>query len=220
MKMKKLTIDRPFELKSLKSDGTFTGYASVYGELDSHHDVVIKGAFDSSLESRYRAKGRNIPMLWQHDTRNPIGVYPVSDIKEDDVGFLVSGFCNLEVQQGREAHALMKQGALSGLSIGYNTVQESWSADGNIRILKEVDLWEISPVTFPSGDSARVTSVKALEQVQTIRELEDYLREAGHSKSEAGIIIARASALKAQGEPDADEDAKSVKRMLETVRSM
>ena len=218
--MKTLTIDCPFEMKSLKSDGTFTGYASVYGELDSHHDIVIKGAFTNSIEKRYRQKKRkNIPMLWQHDTRQPIGVYPIEDLKEDDTGFLVAGVCNLDVQQGREAHALMKQDALSGLSIGYSTIDEDYSHDGNVRILKEVDLWEISPVTFPSGDSARIVGVKALEGIQTIRDLETYLRDAGHSKNEAGMIIARAKALHEQGEPVTD-DALRMKRMLDSIRAL
>lgn len=217
--MKTLTIDRPFEIKSLKADGTFTGYASVYGELDSHHDIVIKGAFNNSLEKRYRAKSRkNIPMLRHHDPREVIGVYPVADVKEDDYGLLVAGECNMDVQYGREAYSLMKQDAISGLSIGYNTVDEDWSHDGAVRILKEVDLWEISPLVFPSGDSARVIGVKAVEGILTIRDLETYLRDAGHSKNEAGAIIARAKALTEQGEP-VDEDALRVKRMVEALRS-
>ena len=157
-------IDRPFEIKSVASDGIIEGYASVYGEIDSYRDVVVKGAFDASLNYRYRDKGRKgIPMLDQHDSRTPIGLWLIDDVKEDDKGLLVRGQINMRVQKGVENHALAEQGALSGLSIGYTTKLDEWDESGSIRILKEIDLWEISMVTFPAGDSARVTSVKSVE---------------------------------------------------------
>lgn len=213
-------IERPFEIKAIKSDGVIEGYASVYGEIDSYRDVVIKGAFDNSLEKRYRAKGRKgVPMLDQHDSRTPIGLWDLDSIKEDDIGLLVRGQINMKVQKGVENHALAEQGALSGLSIGYNTVDDAWDDSGMVRILKEVDLWEISMVTFPAGDSARIHSVKSIDDLPTIREVERYLRDAGHSKSESTRLIARICELKSRGEP-ADEDALAVKRIQAVIDAL
>jgi len=217
MSMHRKYIERPFELKSVKSDGSFTGYASVYGEIDSYRDVVVAGAFNKSLDRRYRAKGRAIPMLWQHNTTTPIGIYPIDDIKEDDVGFFVKGECNMDVQQGKECHALMKQGALSGLSIGYNTELDEWDDAGKTRILKEVDLWEISPVTFPAGDSARVVSVKSISGLETLSDCEQILRDAGFSKSETAAFVSRIKALATRSD-SADADSLAIKNVLQILK--
>jgi HK97 family phage prohead protease len=222
MTIHKKTIDRAFEFKAVKDDGTFEGYASVYGEIDSHRDVVIKGAFNKSLDTRYRAKGRKfIPLLDQHDTRLPIGVLPIDDIKEDDFGLFVRGHYNMDVQRARESHALAKQGALTGLSIGYSTLDDAWSEDGMTRILKEVDLWEISPVTFPSGDSARIITVKSLAGLDTLSDCEQVLRDAGWSKSETTTFVSRVKALAMRSDSADDEDAieVAVKNALKTLRS-
>src|SRR5690606_7913357 len=161
-------IDRPFQVKEVGKDGKFAGYGSVFGELDSYRDIVMPGAFAKSLAEDFDAKDRLVPMLWQHDYFNPIGVYDV--IREDSKGLYVEGACNMEVQQGRECHALMKQGALTGLSIGYTTVVSEWDEKALTRKLIEVNLWEVSPVTFPAGDSARA-QVKSLAEVGTMPEL-------------------------------------------------
>jgi HK97 family phage prohead protease len=218
MSMHRKYIERPFEVKSVKADGTFEGYASVYGEIDSYRDVVVAGAFNKSLDNRYRAKGRNIPMLWQHNMHMPIGIYPISNIKEDDVGFYVRGECNMEVQQGQECHALMKQGALSGLSIGYTTELDEWDEAGKTRILKEVDLWEISPVTFPAGDSARVVSVKSISGLTTLSDCEQILRDAGFTKSETAAFVSRIKALATRSD-SADADSLAVKNVLQILRT-
>lgn len=200
-------IERPFELKKVNSDGTIEGYASVYGEIDSYRDVVIKGAFDNSLERRYRAKGRKaVPMLDQHNSTLPIGIWPIEAIKEDDKGLLVRGEINMKVQRAADVHALADQGALSGLSIGYMTMDDEWDDAGKVRILKEVDLWEISMVTFPAGDSARVTSVKSIMEMTSLSDCEKKLRDAGFSRVESAAFIAQIAALKNQGEPE-DESA-------------
>jgi HK97 family phage prohead protease len=219
MSIHRKRIDRPFEFKSVKADGTFEGYASVYGEIDSHRDVVIKGAFNKSLDTRYRAKGRKfVPLLDQHDTRLPIGVLPVEDIKEDDFGLFVRGEFNMKVQRAVEAHALAEQGALTGLSIGYSTVEDAWNDDGSVRILKEVDLWEISPVTFPSGDSARILTVKSLAGLDTLSDCEQVLRDAGFSKSETLAFVSRIKAL-AMRSDSADAEAIALKNALSILRS-
>lgn len=212
-------IERPFEIKSINADGTFTGYASVFDEVDSYWDKVVKGAFANSLEKRYRAKGRKgVPMLDQHSSNTPIGLFPIDGIAEDDHGLLVVGNINMDVQVGRENHSLAKQGALSGLSIGYTTLEEEWDDSGRIRILKEVDLWEISMVTFPAGDSARITSVKSIEGLDTLSDCEKLLRDAGFSKSETAAFVSRIKALVGRSD-SVDPDALAVKNALSILRT-
>lgn len=219
MSIHRKRIERPFEIKSIEKDGSFVGYASVFDEVDSYWDKVIKGAFNNSLEKRYRAKGRKgVPMLDQHDTRTPIGLFPIDSIKEDDNGLLVEGQINMDVQRGRENHSLADQGALSGLSIGYTTLDEDWDASGRVRILKEVDLWEISMVTFPAGDSARITSVKSIEGLDTLSDCETLLRDAGFSKAETTAFVARIKAMVGRSD-SVDPDALAVKNALAILRS-
>lgn len=187
-------IERPFEVKEVGDDGTFTGYGSVFGELDSYRDIVMPGAFTQSLKEDFADKNRKVPMLWQHNSWAPIGVY--IDIHEDAKGLFVKGQCNMDVQQGKECHALMKQGALSGLSIGYTTVTSEWDEANLIRKLHRVNLWEVSPVTFPAGDKARIDTVKSLEGLASPSELESYLREAyDMSRKEAAMVISRIKAF-------------------------
>lgn len=139
------------ELNDTSETGEFTGYASVYGNKDLVGDVVEKGAFARTLDH----KGSQIPILWQHKQDNPIGVGRLS---EDGRGLLISGQLNLQVRQAKEAYALLKQGALKGLSIGYDVQKEQWVKD--TRHLKEVRLWEVSLVTFPANPETTVTNVK------------------------------------------------------------
>ena len=216
--MKTKYLERPFKVKSVESDGTFTGHASVFGELDSYRDIVMPGAFKKSLKEDFIAKQRKVPMLWQHNSWAPIGVYPT--IREDDIGLYVEGQCNMKVQQGLECHALMEQGALSGLSIGYTTVTSEWDEKELTRKLIEVNLWEVSPVTFPAGDSARVSSVKSIEGLVTLSEVEDYLRDAcGLSRKEAVILVSRIKATGSQSESADDAEANSIKKAIDIIRS-
>lgn len=219
MSIHRKRIERPFEVKSVKADGTFTGYASVFGEIDSYRDVVVAGAFDKSLESRYRAKGRKgVPMLDQHDTRTPVGLFPIDMIVDDGKGLLVEGHINMRVQKGVENHALAEQGALSGLSIGYTTELDEWDEAGQVRILREVDLWEISMVTFPAGDSARITNVKSISGLETLSDCEQLLRDAGFSKSETAAFVSRIKALATRSD-SADADSLAVKNVLQILRT-
>lgn len=215
--MKTKYIERPFELKSIANDGTFKGYGSVFGEVDSYRDIVLPGAFNKSIAADFGAKGRKVPMLWQHRAAQPIGIY--TEIKEDAHGLYVEGEINMEVQQGKEAHSLMKQGALSGLSIGYETITEEWDKDNRVRKLHEVKLWEISPVTFPAGDTARISSVKSFDELVTLSDCEKFLRDAADlSQKEAATLIARIKAA-TQGDP-ADPHAESIKRALAILQSI
>jgi HK97 family phage prohead protease len=212
-------LDRPFEVKSVSPDGKFVGYGSVFGELDSYRDIVMPGAFKDSLKEDFADKGRKVPMLWQHNMYAPIGVY--TEIYEDAKGLYVEGQCNMKVQQGMECHALMEQGALTGLSIGYTTVTSEWDEKALTRKLIRVNLWEVSPVTFPAGDSARA-QVKFLTEVGTLSELEDYLREAyGVSKKEATALASKLKAVTAaQSDSVTEADAASIKRTKAIIKSL
>lgn len=144
------------ELRSFnEDDGTFQGIASVFGELDSYDDTVAEGAFKKTLKER---GSQGIKMLWQHRATEPIGIW--TDVQEDKKGLLVEGKLALGTQRGKEAHELLKMGALDGLSIGFMTKKYEMDEDTGIRMLQEIDLWEISLVTFPALSSARITDVK------------------------------------------------------------
>lgn len=131
-------------------DGHFTGYASLFGVPDLGRDVVAAGAFSASLAKRGPT---GVRMLWQHDPAEPIGRWLA--IREDSRGLRVEGSLNLAVQRAREIDALMREGALDGLSIGFRTVRSSPERAG-LRRLQAVDLWEISLVTFPLQPGARI----------------------------------------------------------------
>ncbi len=128
------------------------GYASFFGEVDNGNDVVVKGAYAKSLAEIAR-KGRSVKMLWQHDPSQPIGVW--DEVREDDKGLFVKGRILTDVARGREAAALIEAGAMDGLSIGYRTVKATKNDKGQ-RLLSELELWEVSLVTFPMLPSARV----------------------------------------------------------------
>lgn len=173
------------------ADGTFEGYGSVFGVVDSYKEVVAPGAFTESL-AELDAKQRRVPVLWQHRSDQPIGVY--SEITEDDTGLLVKGQLLIEaVAQAAEAHALMKAGAVTGLSIGYWVRESSYDEKTGVRTLSKLDLVEVSLVTFPANDDARVEAVKfklAHGELPTIREFEKLLRDAGFSKAQAAVVAA------------------------------
>ena len=167
-----------FEIKKeLDADGVFEGYASTFGNIDNGMDIVARGAFQKSLGNR------KVRMLWQHDMTQPIGVW--DSIEETERGLYVKGRISKEVQKGREAMALMRMGALDSMSIGFVTNQASQEGNGSVRRLDEVDLYEISLVTFPMNEKATVTDVKSLT---TEREFERFLRDAGYSRKEATAI--------------------------------
>jgi HK97 family phage prohead protease len=144
------------ELADVEADGSFEGYASLFGKVDLGRDMVEPGAFAASLSKRGAG---GIRMLFQHDPAEPIGSW--TEIAEDTRGLRVKGRLSLQVARGREVHALMRQGALDGLSIGFRTVRARTDAKTGVRRIAEVDLWEISIVTFPMLPEARVAAVKA-----------------------------------------------------------
>lgn len=157
-----------------KGSGRFSGYASIFGNKDLGNDVVEKGAFAKSLRNK---STKSVKMLYQHKTDEPIGVY--KKLEEDDKGLYVEGQLAMGTQRGKEVYELMKMGAIDGLSIGYKVDAKGYDYDerGKRRKLKEVDLMEISAVTFPMNPKARVRKVKGVEN--TIRDWEEILREVG-----------------------------------------
>lgn len=163
--------------------GEFEGYGSVFGVVDSYRDVVDKGAFVESLEKHGLPK-----LLLQHSSWMVGGKY--LEVFEDDKGLFVKGQLNLEVQAAREAYSLMKQDAISGLSIGYSVLEEDMDRETGVTHLKKVRLYEVSIVTFPANESATISAVKAAPA--SVRDFEDFLREAGkYSREEAKLIASK-----------------------------
>ncbi len=192
-------LNIPFELKSLATRrigegleiGVFDGLASTFGTPDRAGDVIEPGAFRDSL-----ARAGRIKMLWQHDPRAPIGIW--EHIEETAAGLAVKGRLVLEVQQAREALALLRAGAVDALSIGFSVPRAgaSFDRESSLRRLNRIDLWEVSIVTFPANPDARVARVKGWggagsgNRLPSERDFERYLtRDAGFSRSQARTIV-------------------------------
>lgn len=204
------------EIKALDEKGTFEGYGSVFNHTDSHRDRVLPGAFVQSLADAKR-KGSRIKMFWQHRSDEPLGKW--TDMAEDAKGLWVEGKLNMDVQRAREAYALLKEGDIDGLSIGY--WPEEWEEDKDrpgVMLLKKVRLVEVSIVSMGSNDRALVSDVKneieragdwaAMRQKLvageplTIRELERGVREAFNLSGSEAERAARACFKIALGEPE------------------
>jgi HK97 family phage prohead protease len=135
------------------TDGEIAGYASVFGVRDQSGDIVERGAYAGSI-ARLGTAGSRVKMLWQHNPAQPIGVWDT--VVEDAHGLFVKGRLLREVQAAREALVLLEAGAIDGLSIGYRTIRAEKASGG--RLLQEVELWEVSIVTFPMLPEARVAA--------------------------------------------------------------
>jgi len=214
--MTKNRLDVALQLKNVQDSGEFEGYGSVFNIKDSAGDIVQAGAFQKSLE-QWRAKNQYPAMLWQHDTREPIGVY--TEIKEDAHGLYVKGRLLIDDDPlARRAHAHLKAGSISGLSIGYllNDFEYDKGKDG--WILKEIDLWEVSLVTFPANDEARIAEVKQLlakGQNPPPSKVERALRDVGFSSKQAKAFIA--SGYKAACPRDADKGLAAMKALIQSI---
>jgi len=200
------------EIKELDEGGFFEGYASVFGVQDSDGDVIVKGAFQKSLDN-YMAKGKMPKMLWQHDHRQIIGKY--TEMREDDNGLWVKGSMIMETEKGREAYALLKAGVLDALSVGFN-ITEAGQEGMRGRVIEEVDLWEVSLVTWGANPDAMITNVKS------IKDFERLLRDAGYSRKEATSIASRgykATFDQSDSEPDQEayEALQTLKAKLEVL---
>ena len=149
------TLGVELQLNSVAENGYFTGYASVFDHVDRQHDVMLAGAFENATVNPDVVK-----LLWQHDVTQPIG--RIEYLEEDSHGLYVEAKLLLDVQKAREAYALLTGGAIGGLSIGYNVTDSVLDYDSGIRLIRSVDLFEISLVTFPANEKARVDRVKSL----------------------------------------------------------
>jgi len=185
-------LDVPFNIKTedIQDDGTFKGYGSTFGgKPDAHGHIVEKGAFTNSLKKGGR-NGNGIALLWQHHSDEIPGIW--KSLQEDEQGLYTEGQLLIDTQLGRETHILLKAKAIKGLSIGYDRVDYEINEKERYMLLKEVDLWEVSLVTFPANIHATVFAVKcveALKQAETPRELEQALRELGLSKSTSQYLV-------------------------------
>lgn len=170
-----------FELKDVDSkQGVFTGYASVFGNLDSYRDVMERGAFTKTLnEFSHRVKA-----LWQHDPMQPIGRPTV--MREDDRGLYVEAKVS-QTSLGKDALILLEDGVINEMSIGYTPVKDVWDREGNVRRLTEVKLWEFSLVTWAANDLALIAGVKSLDELDG--SFDDLVRElkAGRMFSAANL---------------------------------
>lgn len=205
------------DLKFDGDAGRFQGYASAFGGVDSYGDTIVKGAFESTL--RLNGKPR---MFYNHDWNMPIGKYLTA--KEDDKGLLVEGELTPGMSLSSEVRAAMKHGTIEGLSIGGYVKKGDYDETETGRVIRRwSNLVEVSPVVFPADSGARIdlSTVKgidvesALAEIETIRDFERFLRDAGGlSKGAATALVARAKVILTAGEPGETAEAK-VARELE-----
>ena len=189
-----------FAVKAIEDSGTFAGYGSVYGVLDAGDDVIAPGAFSESVQKAQQS-GLMPALLWQHKASEPIGAYTL--MREDDHGLYVEGRLALRTQRGLEAYELMRMHAVSGLSVGFQTKDDAFDAKTGVRTIRKGDLWEVSLVTFPMNNYARVHAVKSMHAIGDLAGAERYLREhLGLSRTQAKGFVARIFGL-ARREVDA-----------------
>lgn len=214
----KQRLDLPLTLKSVSDSGEFEGYGSVFGVEDSYGDVVVRGAFEASL-AKWREKSRMPALLWQHDMAEPIGIY--TEMREDDTGLYLKGRLLIDDDPlAKRAHAHMKAGSLSGLSIGYMLDDYEYDKEKGVWILKAIDLWEVSLVTFPANDEARISDVKSLLQRgenPPPSKVERALREVGFSGSQAKAFMAKGYSAISPREAAADDALQSLKSLINRI---
>lgn len=201
-------IDVPVEIKAVTESGEFEGYGSVFDVVDSHDDVVERGAFQTSL-AEWQKSGRMPAMLWSHDRNEPIGHY--KEMTEDSVGLFLKGQLLTDaIDRAKAVHALMKVKGIGGLSIGYMVREAYFDERTGVRTLAKLDLMEVSPVVFPSNTAATVLAVKELDfdgkSIPDEKSFERALRDAGYTKRQAMHIIADGYRSLTKAERDAGDD--------------
>jgi len=207
-------------IKAVQEDGFFSGYGAVFGNIDWYNDVILPGAFKVSLD-KWKTKNKFPPVLWNHNDSEPIGIY--TNIYEDEKGLFVEGKLLIDdVPRAKSTHALLKAGAIDGLSIGYSTKKANQQGNG-IRELIEVDIGEISIVTQPANDRSLITSVKSKldeGELPTLPEFEKFLRESGFSKSQSTAIASKGlRSLLSESEEEIKE-AKSISNALNILKGV
>lgn len=212
------TLNRPFEVKSVTEEGKFTGYGSVFGNIDLHRDVIMPGAFAKSLDN-HKSRGTLPAMLWQHSMRDVVGIYESMD--EDDHGLKLAGelFIKDSIPEADKAYTLMRRKAVTGMSIGFNIPKggEEYNKEKNIWEIKEVDLVEVSIVTWPANPEAQIESVKSA--LQNPREFERLLRDAGLSSLQAKRLMSGGyDALLKRDAEEVDEDGEAFLSFVKTLK--
>lgn len=216
MKLERKTF--ALDVKAVEKSGEFSGYLSVFGNVDSYGDIVVPGAFAESLAD-WNSKERLPPILWQHRSGEPIG--PFTKMQEDQRGLYVEGKLLVdELQRAKEAHALLTHKVISGMSIGYEMIGVEKGENG-LRKLTKLKLWEGSIVTFPANEEAQVSAVKSLLDSGELPDLptfERFLREAGFSKTQATAIAGRGLShlLRSESASEGDE----IGRALATLKTL
>jgi hypothetical protein len=218
--MKTKTLVRPLKIKAVEDDGSFEGYGSVFDVVDSYRDIVLPGAFAQTIEE-HNEKGEMPALLWQHNPSEPIGVW--KSMEEDEHGLFMRGQLILDTQRGKEAHALLKAGAVKGLSIGFSLYPggEKYNEDAKAWELTNINLWETSLATFPANALAQITDVRAMVEsgnYPTIREFERFLRDAGgFSKSEA-VSISKSGYSEFTRDADLSEPLSKLESIIEQLK--
>lgn len=209
-------LDFPLDVKAIDGDGSIEGIAAGYGNLDLGGDIMLPGSISKSIDGR-----KSIPMLLFHDQKRPIGIW--NQFAETPDGLHVKGRFAMSTLAGKEAHAMTKDGALGGLSVGYRTLRDK--IVGKARHLVEVALHEVSLVTIPMNSKALITSVKGFEDARdkfaagerlTEREFEAFFKALGLSNNEAERAV-RINLKSGQGEPG-DTANDDVRGFLEALR--
>jgi len=209
-----LDIECDYKGIDADEDGSFEGYASVFGNKDLGNDVIKQGAFAKSI---YEKKPRQIKLLYQHKTDEPIGV--IDSLEEDKRGLKIKGRLAMGTQKGKEVYELMKMGALDSMSIGYRLSPDDYKYSDKLkkRTITNLDLMEISMVTFPMNPKAKITKVKLAEM--NVREIEHYLRDVGLmsssvAKQSASILYKSFNHL----ENEQREVVDSIKHLINTIK--
>lgn len=164
--MNKKFLHSQLSLKNLEENGIFSGYASIFNIVDKQNDLILPGAFKKNLNEN------KVKLLFQHDPSEPIG--NIIDIYENDVGLYIIAHLLLDIQKARDVYLMLKAGVIDGLSIGYVPVKYDTDYQTGARVLKQVELWEVSLVTFPANSAAQVVDVKnqSDEQEMLIRAIQ------------------------------------------------
>lgn len=168
---------QPLTIKSVKPDGFFCGYASVFNLVDQDNDVILPGAFLKSI-ANWQKRGALPKMLWQHDIKQPIGIW--QEVFEDKYGLYVSGKLLLDLPLARNALSLMQAGAIDSLSVGFRNKKSRIDRKRNQRHIMEADLCEISLVTFPANDAARIVQRSASQSqlITAVKKLTQQIKSA------------------------------------------
>ena len=206
------------EIKNL-NNREFDGHGSIFGNEDLGGDVVMPGAFSRTLAA-HKSAGTLPQMFWMHDPSRVCGKW--LDMSEDESGLKVKGVL-ADTPLGNEIHTLLTMEAVRGLSIGYRTIEDDWTKDGT-RLIKEVELWEVSPVSLPMNPLAQVAHAKsqlsqAGEYVPTAREFERTLRDVGCSQHTAKTILSKVYGdtrdVIIEDEPDEERDVLKALQLMQ-----